>query len=432
MSILYLDLVGGIAGDMTVAALIDLGVPLEHLRQGLARLGVEGIAIAAEPGERHAIRGTRFIVTHPLEPSGRSRAGRKGPAASPAGHRRGHGSAHAAGRSHGPGGAHPRPYREVREIVARAGLSARAEEMAQRVFARLAEAEGAVHGVPVEEVILHEVGAWDSIADVVCAALALDYLEPEAIFCSPVPLGAGTVRTGHGLTPIPGPATLALLKGFPVETGGARFERTTPTGAAILAALARPAPEPLRFVPERIGVGLGTLDPPEVPNLLRAVLGRAEIAPERPAPVGALRDTIECAEANLDDANPQWIGYLMERLFAAGALDVVLIPVHMKKNRPGTLVQALYAPALRPAIEAAFFAESTTLGVRYRLLERTALPRERTSVRTPWGEVAGKLARGPAGQRFAPEFEECRRIAEREGIPLQEVYRAAQAAFGTG
>ncbi|MCH8883623.1 MAG: nickel pincer cofactor biosynthesis protein LarC [SAR324 cluster bacterium] len=405
MKTLYLDIVGGIAGDMTVAALIDLGVPLEFLREGLAALGMEGIAIDTVREARHSIAGTRFRVTESRDAV---------PQSVPAG-----------------GHSHPhRPYREVRAIVEGAALAEGAKAKALRVFEKLAEAEGAVHGVPPEEVEFHEVGAWDSIADVVCASLALDYLQPAVVYCSRVPLGAGTVRTAHGIMPVPGPATLNLLRGFPVETGGPAFERTTPTGAAILAALARPAPEPFRFTPERVGVGLGTADRPEVANLLRAVLGEAEAEAEADVDSGEGRaEIIECAEANLDDANPEWIGYLMERLLAAGALDVALIPIHMKKNRPGTLLQALYPPDMRGTVEALLFAESTTLGIRYHRLERTALVRETVTVETRWGAVTGKAARHAGRLRFAPEFEDCRRIAERESVPLQEVYREAEAAF---
>ncbi len=417
MKTLYLDIVGGIAGDMTVAALIDLGVPLEFLREGLAALGMEGIAIDTVREARHSIAGTRFRVTESLD------------AIPQPAHAGSHSHPHRHGGEAAPAGSHShphRPYREVRAIVEGATLAEGAKAKALRVFEKLAEAEGAVHGVPPEEVEFHEVGAWDSIADVVCASLALDYLQPAAVVCSRVPLGAGTVRTAHGIMPVPGPATLSLLRGFPVETGGPAFERTTPTGAAILAALARPAPEPFRFTPERVGVGLGTADRPEVANLLRAVLGEAEADVDS----GEGRaEIIECAEANLDDANPEWIGYLMERLLAAGALDVALIPIHMKKNRPGTLLQALYPPAMRGTVEALLFAESTTLGIRYHRLERTALMREAVTVQTRWGAVTGKAARHAGRLRFAPEFEDCRRIAERESVPLQEVYRAAEAAF---
>ncbi len=239
-----------------------------------------------------------------------------------------------------------------------------------------------------------------------------------------MPVGSGTVKTAHGVMPIPAPATLLLLKGFPIYQGGPAYERTTPTGAAILAALARPAPDPLTYVPERVGIGLGTHDGQEVPNLLRAVLGRVG--------GGEGREIIGCAEANLDDANPEWIGFLMERLFQLGALDVALIPIHMKKNRPGTMIQVLYPPPLREAVQEALFNESTTLGVRFHFMERVLLPREEVTVSTPWGEIKGKATRVGGRPRFSPEFESCRAAALRAGVPLQEIYRAAQGAYSGG
>jgi uncharacterized protein (TIGR00299 family) protein len=294
--------------------------------------------------------------------------------------------------------------------------------MALAVFARLAAAEGKVHGVDPQDVTFHEVGAWDSIADIVCTAVALDWLAPEAVYCSVVPLGQGSVHTAHGHMPIPTPATLLLLEGFPVSQGPPDYERTTPTGAAILAALAQPAPPVLRYTPRAVGVGIGTKDSPAVPNVLRAVLGETDDA----APAS---EWIECAEANLDDANPEWIGHLMERLFTVGALDVVLIPAQMKKNRPGTLVQVLYPPGLRATVLHELFTEGTTLGVRHYPVQRTILQRESATVQTPWGEVTGKVSIYRGQRRFAPEFEACRSIAHAAGVPLRDVYRAAEAAF---
>ena len=440
MKILYFDIVGGIAGDMTVASLIGLGVPLEYLRDGLAQLGVEGIAIDTEAAARHHIAGLRFVVTgastasnsasinpqtkHPpnVDPPAENPPNLNPPTEDPP---------REASHTHARHKGHPhRPYRVIRDLLSQAGLPQGAAAIAQRIFQRLAEAEGAVHGVSPDEVEFHEVGAWDSIADVVCTALALDRLAPDKVYCSVVPLGCGMVKTAHGTMPVPAPATLELLRGFPVEQGAPAFERTTPTGAAILAAVAIPAPPAFRFVPERVGIGIGTADPPEVPNLLRAVWATEETnADAGVALPPATTERIECAEVNLDDANPEWIGYLMERLLDAGALDVVLIPVHMKKNRPGTLLQAIYAPHLRGAVQALLFAESTTLGVRYFPLERAVLEREAVTVATPWGQVAGKVAHHGGSVRFAPEYESCRAIALREKVPLREVYRAAQAAF---
>ena len=431
--ILYLEPVGGISGDMTVGALIDLGVPLELLRDGLATLGLDTVEIATARETRHHLSGTRFIVTErgaskiTPEPTAAPKAqghlhGAKGGEAHPNSH----------GKSHGDSHAHPhRAYRDIREMIERSALAPGAREIGLAIFAKLAEAEGAVHGLPAGEVTFHEVGAWDSIADVVSAALALDHLHPDEIYCAPVPVGGGTVRTAHGIMPVPAPATLLLLKGFPVVHGGPAFERTTPTGAAILAATATPLPERFSYIPEKVGLGIGTRDDPEVPNILRAVIGRPALSASdgSDASGDSALETIECAEANLDDANPEWIGYLMERLLEAGALDVCLIPVQMKKNRPGTLIQTLYPPHLRDAVTALLFSEVTTLGVRFRTLERRVLARESARVRTPWGEVEGKVSHHQGKARFSPEFESCRKLARERNLPLRDVYLEATRAW---
>jgi hypothetical protein len=394
-----------------VAALVDLGVPLDVLREAVAAVGLTEVTLETAREARHQIAGTRFIVRH------RAGAAPDGGVAYDAKRRAVSKAAGAAGHAH-------RTYREIRALLEQSRLAPAAKEAAQRVFAVLAEAEGAVHGVPAEEVGFHEVGAWDSIADVVCAAAGLAHLGVGPVYCSPVPLGSGTTRTAHGAIPVPGPATLQLLRGFPVVQGGPAFERTTPTGAAILAALARPAPQPFAFTPRRIGIGLGTADPPEVANLLRAVL-----CDEAAAPQGVTEETVELAAANVDDANPEWIGHAMERLFAVGALDVALLPLMMKKNRPGTQLQVLYAPALRDAILTVLLSEVTTLGVRFQTWQRWALPRRAHTVRTPWGDVQGKVAEFAGRARFAPEYESCRALAQQHGVPLPDVYRAAERAW---
>ena len=237
------------------------------------------------------------------------------------------------------------------------------------------------------------------------------------------------ITAAHGRMPVPAPATLELLKGFPIQQGGPPFERTTPTGAAILAAMARPAPPDLRMVPLRVGIGAGSKDPPEVPNILRAVLADTDQQTPGEGAAPWLVETIECAEANLDDSNPEWIGYLAERLFSEGALDVALLSAQMKKHRPGTLLQVLYRPESRPRILRLLFSETTTLGVRYHQLERAALPRHAKNVSTPWGEVLGKVAQYGDKAGFSPEYESCARLARAHGVPLRQVYQAAQTAF---
>jgi hypothetical protein len=422
MRILYLDLVGGISGDMAVAALLDLGVPPAVLRDALDAVGLAEVELSTAREQRHSLSGLRFLVTHKqgLAPDG---ALPDGPPPNP--------KVRLLRRVRGPDAHAHRPYRVIRDLLERSRLAPGPKDAAQRVFRCLAEAEGQIHDIAPEDVEFHEVGGWDAIADVVCTAAALGHLAPEAVYCSPVPLGGGQVRTAHGALPIPAPATLHLLSGFPVVQGGPAFERTTPTGAAILAALARPAPEPFAYVPERVGVGLGKHDPPEVANLLRAVLGQASAA-GRPESGGLLREQVELAAANLDDANPEWIGFALERLLAAGALDVALLPLQMKKNRPGTQIQVLYPPPLREAMLAVLFGEVTTLGVRFQTWERVALPRRAVTVATPYGPLAGKAADFGGRARFTPEYEACREAALRHGVPLPEVYRAAQRAWEQG
>lgn len=397
MKTLYLDLVGGIAGDMMAGALVDLGVPLAVLQDAVAAAGVPELTLAMHRESRHAIAGCRFMAARE--------------------------DTHASHGSHAPHHAH-RPYGTIRALLQGSALAAPVKNAVLRVFHVLAEAEGAVHGVDPDAVEFHEVGSWDAIADVVCAAAGLAHLGVEAVYCSAVPLGGGTVRSAHGVLPVPGPATLRLLRGFPVVTGGPAFERTTPTGAAILAALARPAPPGFTFIPEGIGIGLGNADPPEVPNLLRAVLCTAPGTPG-----GVAEEEVELAAANVDNVSPEWIGFAMERLLEAGALDVSLLPLQMKKNRPGTQIQMIYPPPLRERMLTVLLREVPTLGVRFQPWRRWVLPRRAHTVRTPWGGVAGKVAEFEGRARFAPEFEACRAIARERGVSLAEVYQAAQRAW---
>ena len=404
MTLLYLDLVGGLSGDMCAGAWVDLGVPMELLRERVSQAGLTGVRLASHREQRHQIAGTRFVVAR--EDGAPADGGLPMPSALS-------------------GGGHT-AWREIDAQLGASALPHRCADLARRIFRLLAEAEGAIHGVPTERVQFHELGAWDSMADIVCVAAGVEHLGAEEVWVSPVPVGAGQIRTAHGVMPVPAPATLRLLQGFPVVHGGPAFERTTPTGAAILAALARPAPESFAYIPERIGIGIGKAERAEVPNLVRAVLGRAGRAG---APPGVTVERIEMAAANLDDCSPEWIGFAVERLFSVGVLDVALVPIQMKKNRPGTQIQALYPPALRERVLEVLFAEGTTLGVRFQSWERAILPREAVTVNTPWGPVMGKLARFGERQRFSPEFEACRKLAVTHGIPLPEIYRAAEWAF---
>lgn len=388
--VLYLEPVGGIAGDMFIAAALDLGVDARALEGSLRGLEVPGWRLEVRHAVRHAIRGTHLDVV--LEAPE----------------------------------AHPhRGLADIRALIERAPtLPARARARALAVFAAIGEAEARVHGVPVEAIHFHEVGAVDSIVDVCGACVALELLgDPEVVAAAP-PLGSGTVRVAHGAMPVPVPATLELLRGLPVRFEGVG-ELTTPTGAALLKVLAARvgSPPPPGFVVERVGYGVGTKDFKDRPNVLRASLGRVhEQAPQ----AGALWELA----ANLDDASPQLLGYLVEKLLAAGALDAWVCPAVMKKGRPGHLLGVLAPGEKRAALEELLLRESTTLGVRAHAVERVALERDWVEVETPWGRVRIKRGlRGGAVLNAHPEFEDCRRIAEAAGVPLKRVQEAALGAY---
>jgi len=384
-SLLHLDLVSGIAGDMTLAALLDLGAELAPLQGALERMGLEGVEVELATETVSGIRCRRLLV-HERRPRHHQ-------------HRR---------------------WADIRNLLGRAGLPARARETAERVFARLAEAEARVHGSGVEEVTFHEVGAVDSIADIVGCALALEQLGAELVTASPPPLGSGVVDSQHGPLPVPAPATLELLRGLPVRHLEVDAELTTPTGAALVAELARVGSWPEMTV-ERIGYGAGSRRLPGRPNLLRAVLGRAR---EEDGGEEIL------LEANIDDMNPEFHPYLLELLLAAGAHDVWLQPITMKKARPAVTLSVLCARGRLAELSGIIFRESTTIGLRYQRVERLKLERRREQVQTPWGAVTVKLA-GEGGRIYtaAPEYEDCRRLARQHGVPLRRVYEAARQAW---
>jgi uncharacterized protein (TIGR00299 family) protein len=387
----YFDAFSGIAGDMTVAALLDLGVPFADLERVVLGLGLPDCALAHEVVERGPIRATRFVV--------RSR----------------HGAHH-----------HHRTFGTIREMLAGSALAAPVRERALAAFRVLAEVEGRVHGVPPEEVHFHEVGAVDAIADVVGAAFGVEALGITSITVSPLPLGSGMVQSQHGPLPIPAPATVELLRGFTVRPGDGAGEMVTPTGAAILrgfGATSGPAPA-LRA--GRVGYGAGTRTLADRPNVLRIVLGDTvgEAA-------GTQTDVVCVIECNIDDMSPELYEHAGARLFAAGALDVTLVPVQMKKGRPGVLLQVLAPPVARDAVARVLFSETTTIGLRFHEAERLKLARRVVEVTTPYGPIAVKIAEGPDGARtVAPEYESCRAAAERHRVALRVVYEAARKAGG--
>ena len=317
-----------------------------------------------------------------------------------------------------------RHLHHILAMIEAGSLNQRQKELAGRIFRRLAEAEAKVHGTTIERVHFHEVGAADSIADIVGAAVGWDLLGAERLVASPVPTGGGKIRIAHGECSVPAPATAELLCGIPLAESGIQSEMTTPTGAAILSTLADAfGPLPAMKI-ERIGYGAGQKDFAERPNILRLLVGETVDA------AAADADQVCVLETNLDNLSGELIGYCTTRLWELGVLDVFTTAIQMKKNRPGVTLTVLCRPADAAAVEAVLFRETSTLGVRRWTAARTVLRREPHTVSTPWGPVEGKLGWHADQQpRFAPEFESCRQIAEARGVPLHEVYEAAQKAF---
>ncbi len=386
---LLLEPVGGIAGDMFLAAAIDLGVSPQAISDALSGLNVPGWRLAVSRAVRHAISGTHLDVE--LDQ------------------------------------AEHHPHRALADIEALVHaaktLSPRAKERALAVFAKIGAAEAKIHGVPVSEIHFHEVGAVDSIVDICGAAVALELLGDPEVYSTPPPLGSGTIKVAHGNMPVPAPATLELLHGVPVKFEG-RGELTTPTGAALLATFARFDPPP-SLVVRKTGYGVGTKDFADRPNVLRASLAERPAAARPPS-----ADATYVIEANLDDCSPQFLGALIERLLAAGALDAWVTPATMKKSRPGHLFGALVPGALREQVISLILSETTTIGLRSHAVERTVLDRRFETVQTRFGEVQVKLAEreGKLFNAF-PEFEDCRRLAEANQVPLKQVWAEALTAF---
>jgi uncharacterized protein (TIGR00299 family) protein len=417
---LHLDPTSGIAGDMTVAALVDLGVPPKVVTDAIAAMGVKGLRASFEQRQRGAFVGRGFVVRWPGSvETGKARRQKRG-----ADHGHDHDHAHEHDHHHHDHGAHEhRDYAEVRRLLARARLDADARALAADIFQRLAEVEAALHGTRVDRVTFHEVGAYDSIADVVGAAAAIAWLAPASIGAAPVVVGTGRARTAHGEVPVPAPATAALLRGVPIVAEG-EGELTTPTGAAILAAIVDdfgPLP-PMRIA--ALGYGAGTKELHDRPNVLRATLG----APLGQVDAPALPDVVR-VEANIDDMSPQLVAPLYEALLAAGALDVWSTPILMKKGRPALEVTALCAPAALDGVRRAFFLHSTTLGVRFQPMARSVLARAFERVETPYGAVRVKVgALDGEVLGASPEFDDCRRLAASARVPVRAVLEAASAA----
>lgn len=379
MKIAYLDCFAGASGDMILGAFLDAGLSIETLSEALKTLPVEGYALRALREERNHLFGTRLVVDTDKE---------KQPA---------------------------RAFADIKKIIQDSGLSRPVKERSTQIFEFLAAEEGRIHNLPPEGVHFHEVGAVDSILDIVGTVFAVESLGIDSLFVSPLPLGFGFVETRHGVIPLPAPATAALLKGIPVYDSGIKVELVTPTGAALLKGLACAfGPMPPMTI-ESIGYGVGARTLADRPNLLRVLLGRDER--------GARTDTVIVLEANVDDSSPEWLGHLMERLFQEGALDVLFVPVQMKKNRPAVLIQAIGKPHDKDRLLEIFFQESTTLGVRFNYSLRSILERSSTTLDSPWGKIDVKTVRRPDGSlRLLPEYETCRKIAVEKQLPIREIY----------
>ncbi len=398
--VIYLEPFSGVSGDMMVGALLDQGFDIEELIRQLQLLPLHGYRISSRKSSRAGIQATKFDVELDAHHD------------------------HAPHHDRGETG-HARTFREIRAMIQSSGLSDFVKEKSVEAFLRLALAEGKIHNQPPDEVHFHEVGAIDSIVDIVGCMIALGSLLPARIVCAPVNVGQGTLECRHGLYPVPGPATQELLRGIPTYSNSVTGELTTPTGATLVATLAeRFGPRPLMRI-QSTGYGAGTRELAGSANVLRITIGE-----ELVESVAAADQQVAVIEATIDDMNPQVYGYFQERALAEGALDVYATPIQMKKNRPGQLVTVLCALSNLESLIRLVFAETTTIGIRHTRAERRMLEREIAEVQTEYGPVRVKVCTLD-GMRvnFAPEYEDCRRLASERGAPLKDVLAAANRAF---
>jgi len=385
MRLAYLDCSSGISGDMTVAALVDAGVDPQAIIAGIDSLGLPGVRLEFVPVMRCAFRALHLRITHPEQ----------------------HAHRHLA---------------DIHQIVERGRLLPRQKQLALGIFQAIAQAEATVHGTTLDKIHFHEVGAIDSIVDIIGAAIGFDLLGVDQVVSSPIPTGRGQVLIAHGVCTVPTPGTAELLRGVPLVDVPVNLELTTPTGAAILRTVVdRFGPLPSMTI-EKIGHGAGTKDLKDRANMLRILVGET-------ADVGLATDEVVLLETNLDDVPGEIIGYTCQRLLAAGALDAFTQPLQMKKDRPAVLLSVICRPTDQRRLEEIVFAETQTLGIRHSRLQRTTRERGAVQVTTPWGTVAGKVSRLAGGTQFTPEYEACAQFARQFAIPLREVYRAAEQGF---
>jgi uncharacterized protein (TIGR00299 family) protein len=425
MKILHFDAFAGISGDMTVAALRDLGVPEEVFQNALASLPVTLPACRFQRADRGGIVGWRFLVD-----------GHDGNEGAPAGHHHHpdhhHGHSHAHHKEHGHhhdhthdhDHAHGRNHAEIVALLKESTLGERVKERCLAVFRRIAEAEGRIHGVPPETVGFHEVGAEDSIADIVAACAGLESLGVEKITCGPLTEGAGHIHCAHGTFPLPAPATLALLEGIPLRQVEEPWEHITPTGAALVAEFATTFGTMPEMSVSKIGYGLGSRNTPNRPNVLRLILGDSVQS-------GHSSEEIMEIRCNLDDLTPEHAAHALESILGAGALDATLTPTVMKKGRSGWILEVICHPNQANSLSELILSETTAFGIRRHRMERLILERHHELVTTPYGEIAVKVGTlGGKTLQQSPEFTSCMEAAERHGVPVRLVHQAALAALG--
>jgi uncharacterized protein (TIGR00299 family) protein len=414
MTIAYFDTIAGISGDMTLGAFLHAGVPLEFLRKELAKLSVGGYSISTRTVERNTIAAQKVDVTIDGE----------GDSATP--HLHDHhtdGHNHHTHDHHQHQHDHPHPLRSLADILGlidQSTLPPRVRERAARIFTVIGQAEAKIHGTTLDKIHFHEVGAVDSIVDIVGACICLEYFGIDAVYSSPVKLGSGGfVHTQHGTMPIPTPATLEILQGYPTILTDIPFELTTPTGAGILKALSSGTLSMEALTVKAIGYGCGTREIPQVPNLLRVFIGNLEVSYDK--------DELVSIETNIDNMNPEIFPFVIEQLISNGAHDAYMIPVVMKKGRAGILLSALVNRGKVDSVLKVFFAETTTLGVRIQSIERRKLQRSSKVVKTSFGEMRVKVIGVDGAERLSPEFEECKRVALEKNMPLLDVYKQIEA-----
>ena len=414
MKIAYFDCFSGISGDMTLGALVDIGVPPEILTDGLATLKLDAeFSLRFEKAVKHTITGTRAIVdVHPAHTASHQEES----------HAHAHGHAHHH-HEHGPS----RHLSDIFKLLDDSDLDTAVRDTAKRVFDRLAEAEAKVHNTSKDKVHLHEVSGIDSIVDIVGSVIGLAYLEVDAVYASPLSLGTGFVRCAHGVMPIPVPGTMELLQGVPIQQTDIPKELVTPTGAALITTLSQGFGVMPQMRLDRIGYGAGTRDLEQRPNLLRLCLGEKTSDTDlKTTHHHTETDNVDIIETNVDDMSPEITGYVTTQLFEHGALDVFLAPVYMKKGRPATQITVLCPTTQRDRLIELLLTETTTFGVRLSSADRIKLRRDFVQVETQWGTIQAK--RGYLNGtliKTVPEYEDCKRLAEQNNIPLRQVYAEA-------